>query len=336
LDFTEVAAGGLSKVYHPGLMMYKLVRPRVYSTVSLSPELRGILERYADVIERGGGSPQSPESIEVLICGPVAPEELSAMKGLKFIQCVYAGVDSLPWQLIPENVVVASNAGSNSDAVAEHAFALLLTAAKKTAFYDARIRSGRFEVVGESRILRGRRITVLGLGSIGSRIAEIARAFKMTVVGYGRTMRESGAVDMFYTQDKVDEALAGSDYAVVALPLNKYTRGLINYERLNLMKRDGVLVNVGRAPIIVKDDIVRFLKENPSFTFATDVWWNPQNMMEDIDVYSLPNVVSTPWIAGAASSREVYEEMLRLAVINVERYLRGERPLNIVKHEDYR
>ncbi|MEM3155706.1 MAG: 2-hydroxyacid dehydrogenase [Nitrososphaerota archaeon] len=309
----------------------------VYCTVRLKPELRSRLEKYARVFELGEEGP-APDlaKVEVLMCGPITPQELDAMKNLELIQCVYAGVDALPWSHVREDVIVASNAGSNADAVAEHAFALLLAAAKRVVFFDSRIRGGNFEIVGESRMLHGRRICVLGLGAIGTRVAEIAKAFKMHVVGYGRSRRNTVQVDEFYTQERLNDALRGCNYAVIALPLNKYTHGLITYEKLSLMKRDGILVNIGRAPIVVKEDLVRFLRENPSFIFASDVWWNIRNPSEDADVYSLSNVVSTPWIAGAASSRETYEEMLRLAVENVVRYLRGERPLNIVRHEDYK
>ncbi|MEM0481619.1 MAG: 2-hydroxyacid dehydrogenase [Nitrososphaerota archaeon] len=309
----------------------------VYSTVKLKPELRRMIEEYAEVYEAGESAGASDLGrVTVLLCGPITGQELDAMKSLRFIQCVYAGVDSLPWSHIPGNVTVASNVGSNADAVAEHAFALLLAAAKRITFFDPRVRNGNFEIIGESKMLHRRRICILGLGAIGSRVAEIAKAFKMYVVGYGRSLRSGVAVDEFYTPDRIDDALRGCDYAVIALPLTKHTRGLITYELLCLMKRDGILVNVGRAPIIVKEDIVRFLKENPSFIYANDVWWNIRNPAEDSDVYSLPNTLSTPWVAGAASSREIYEEMLRQAVENVVRYLKGEKPINIVRHEDYR
>ncbi|MEM0445761.1 MAG: 2-hydroxyacid dehydrogenase [Nitrososphaerota archaeon] len=309
----------------------------VYCTVRLKPELRSKLEKYARVFELGEESP-APDlaKVEVLMCGPITPQELDAMKNLELIQCVYAGVDALPWSHVREDVIVASNAGSNADAVAEHAFALLLAAAKRVVFFDSRIRGGNFEIVGESRMLHGRRICVLGLGAIGTRVAEIAKAFKMHVVGYGRSLRGAAPLDEFYTPDRVEDALRGCDYAVIALPLTKHTRGLINYQRLSLMRRDGILVNIGRAQIVVKEDLARFLRENPSFIYANDVWWSMQNPAEDSDVYSLPNTLSTPWVAGAASARETYEEMLRQAVENVVRYLRGEKPLNIVKHEDYR
>jgi len=313
------------------------VRRYIYSTVSLPPELRSVLSQYAEVAEAGaGGAALDLEKVEVLLCGPVVAEELDRMRSLRLIQCVYAGVDGLPWGHIRDDVVVASNAGSNADAVAEHAFALLLAAAKRVAFFDSRMRSGLFDITGESRMLYGRRILVLGLGAIGRRVAEIARAFKMRVAGYARSRRGDEPVEELYLEGELEKALAGADYAVISLPLNKHTRGLITYQRLSLMNRQGILVNIGRAPIVVREDILRFLKENPTFTYATDVWWNPQNMREEMDLIALPNVVSTPWIAGAASSREVYQEMLRTAVENVVRYLRGERVQNIVRHEDYK
>jgi lactate dehydrogenase-like 2-hydroxyacid dehydrogenase len=302
--------------------------------VNLPPEFRSELERHADVSEPG--APVDLERVEVLICGPIRPKELDQMKRLRFIQCVYAGVDGLPWSHVRDDVSVASNAGSNADAVAEHAFALLLAAAKRVAFFDSRMRSSVFELEGESKMLYGRRIAVLGMGAIGRRTAEIAKAYKMRVVGYARARRGDENVDELYLEGELDRALRAADYGVIALPLNKHTRGLITYDMLSQMSRTGILVNIGRAQIVVKEDLIRFLRENPAFIYATDVWWNQQEMQRDMDLVTMPNVVSTPWVAGAASSREVYEEMLKAAVENVLRYLRGERVLNIVRHEDYK
>jgi hypothetical protein len=93
------------------------VRRYVYSTVSLPPELRSVLGQYAELVEAGtSGAVLDPEKVEVLLCGPVVAEELDKMRNLRLIQCVYAGVDGLPWGHIRNDVVVASNAGSNADA----------------------------------------------------------------------------------------------------------------------------------------------------------------------------------------------------------------------------
>jgi lactate dehydrogenase-like 2-hydroxyacid dehydrogenase len=130
--------------------------------------------------------------------------------------------------------------------------------------------------------------------------------------------------------------LRGGDYVFISLPLNKYTRGLVNYDKLSLINRRGVLVNVARAEIVVKEDIRRFLLENPQFTYASDVWWNPGDMRRDADVLGLPNVIATPWVAGGYGSRLVFNHMVNEAVKNLITYLKGGEPRNVVRHEDYR
>jgi hypothetical protein len=83
------------------------VRRYIYSTVSLPPELRSVLSQYAEVAEAGaGGAALDLEKVEVLLCGPVVAEELDRMRSLRLIQCVYAGVDGLPWGHIRDDVVV--------------------------------------------------------------------------------------------------------------------------------------------------------------------------------------------------------------------------------------
>lgn len=309
------------------------------ATIKLPEDLLESLSRHAEVIQEGEHSEEElrrilPE-VEALLCLRIAPERLGLMKNLRVIQCFTAGVDHLPWSSIRRETIVCSNAGSNAEAVAEFAVSLLLTAAKGVSRYDAAIKSGAYSHRLEPRLLYGRSIAVLGLGEIGRRVAMMARGMGMRTIGFTRSGEARGEVDEVYRYGELDKALSGRDYAVIALPLTKLTRGLINYEALRLMNRRSILVNIARAQIVVKEDLRRYLLENEDFIYASDVWWNPSDMEKDRDVLSLPNVVATPWVAGAFGSREVYERMLRIAVENLVRYLRGETPRNIVRHEDY-
>jgi len=292
------------------------------------------LFNHAEVAFYGRASPEELRRAEVLVTFRLTREDLQMMPNLKVVQILSAGVDHLDWSSIPEDLIVCSNAGSNAIPVAEHALALLLAAAKRVTYYDARCRSGDFTRDRTTKILHGSEIAVLGLGPIGMRVAELAKALGMRVRGFARRPRGEPFIDEFFAYPDVRGALNGADLAVLALPLNKHTKGLIGYGELGAMKRDGVMVNVGRGGVVSKPDLIRFLRENPEFTYATDVFWSPE-IAQDSDVAALPNVIATPWIAGAFGHPRVYVDMVRHAVSNVIGYLRGEGLRNVVDRSDY-
>jgi phosphoglycerate dehydrogenase-like enzyme len=311
----------------------------VLVTVDLPEEAIAEISRYAKVVRREdlSRSPGLINEVEAILCSSVEPDVVAKAGRLRFIQAVTAGVDHLPWDQIRPGVTVCSNAGSNAGPVAEHAVGLLLFAVKRMGRYNERIKLGYYAKDEEVDVVYGRRVVILGLGSIGSRIGFIVKSMGAHVVGYNRIGKDPGGVaDEVYGEGELEDALRGGDYVFISLPLNKYTRGLVNYDKLSLINRRGVLVNVARAEIVVKEDIRRFLLENPQFTYASDVWWNPGDMRRDADVLGLPNVIATPWVAGGYGSRLVFNHMVNEAVKNLITYLKGGEPRNVVRHEDYR
>ncbi|MEM0454437.1 MAG: NAD(P)-dependent oxidoreductase, partial [Nitrososphaerota archaeon] len=227
-----------------------------------------------DVVHYGRAEPEQLRRAEVLVTFRLSREDLEMMPNLKVIQILSAGVDHLDWSSIPEDVVVCSNAGSNAVPVAEHAIALLLAAAKRIPYYHERCRSGDFSRDKTVKVLQGSVIAVLGLGPIGMRVAELAKALGMRVRGFARRPRSEPFIDEFRAYPDVRGALSGAEFAVLALPLNRHTKNMIGYEELRAMRSDGVMVNVGRGGVVSKPDLIRFLRDNPDFTYATDVYWS--------------------------------------------------------------
>lgn len=316
-------------------------KPLILSTVELPSHLISELSNYCEVLtindlERTNDLMGTMSRVEIIIGWEIDPELLRTAKNLMFIQCLTAGVDHLPWESIPDHVMVCSNAGSNADTTAEHALALLLAAVKRLHNYVSRVKAGLFDRPFEYDVLNGKEICVLGLGSIGRRVAIAAKSLGMRVYGVNRSGKTDLDIDGVYTTEKIDDSLRGRDYAVICLPLTKKTAGIITYDRLRLLRRNGVLVNVARAEIVVKEDLKRFLIENEEFIYASDVWWSRDDFSRDMDVISLPNVIATPWTAGAFANRNTWLRMIEYGVKNVIRYLSGERPMNIVDHSDYK
>ncbi len=314
-----------------------MIRRTLVSYVELDEENIAKLRGYVDLFTPSVPDfEEAKERAEVVLCIALRKEEIEKMRKLRFIQVLTAGVDGLPWQHIPEDVVVCGNMGSNADAVAEHAWALILALCKKLHHYLPKVRAGDFKRDAYIFQLSGKTLGVIGLGSIGRRVAEIGKAFRMRVYGVTRSGYSSLEVDKVVGPEGLDDVLRESDVVVLSAPLTKYTRGLIGYERLRLLKKGCILVNVGRAELIDREGLIAYMREDPEAFIATDVWWNVvKEGPWESELVKYPNFIGTPWIAGAFGNPEVYKKMVDMAVENIIRYLKGEKPLNIIDRAEY-
>lgn len=280
--------------------------------------------------------------VDVVLCVTPDVNQLRKMRSLRMIQSVAAGVDGLPWQDIPTSVLVCGNAGSNADAVAEHAWALILAQARNLHIHMANVRNGVFDPSLGTRLLTGRSLGIIGMGAIGRRIAEIGKSFGMQILAVTKSGRTSLACDFIGGPAAIDHVLSEGDVIVLTAPLTKWTRGMIDLRRLRLMKKSSILVNIARADLIKRQDLLVFLKANPLFRVATDVWWHAgEQFKHDAEFSRYTNFIGTPWVAGAGPlrnglvNREVWENMVNAAAANIIAFLRRETPRNIINRTDY-
>ncbi len=282
---------------------------------------------------------RAPE-VDVLVTGGF-PRDVPAdlwprMTRLRLHQTTSAGVDHLPFGLIPPGVTVCSNAGAYAASIGEHAIALLLAAAKNVVAHTEAVRAGRFRQDTMGTLVRGKTLGVVGLGGIGGEAARLAKALGMRVVGVNRRGSTDAPADWCGTLDDLDRLLAESDAVLLSIPLTTRTVGLIGTRELRLMKRDAILVNVARGRLVRERDLYEHLKAHPAFRAALDVWW----VYPDGDGYpftvpfqTLPNVVMTPHVAWAVPEQSRWS--LEAALANVARYLDGQAPRNVVDRSEY-
>lgn len=257
---------------------------------------------------------------------------------VRLIQSLVAGVDHLPFERFPPGAIVCSNAGAYNVSVAEHAMALLLAAAKDVPARTDEIRRGVFDQTVMSKGLAGTTVLILGMGGIGVEIARRCRAFDMRVVGVTRSRRlRRDPADAMVTVEGLPNELPHADAVVLALPLTRDTRGIVNRRFLAQMKDDAILVNIARGKLIVEDDLFDHLKSHPRFRAALDTWWTypdaKQGRPFHRPFHDLPNVVMTPHVASMVPSQRA--RAMEAALDNVIRFLRGEPPRNIVDPTDY-
>ena len=224
------------------------------------------------------------------------------------------------------NIAVTNVPGYSSDSVAQLTFALLLELCHHTGEHSRRV----LEEKAWSRQpyycfwdfplseLAGRTMGVVGLGRIGLRVAEIARAFGMNVIACTRTPRQIDGVKCV----DFDTLLAESDVISLNCPLTEYTRGLINADALAKMKKTACLINTSRGGVIVEDDLRRALDAGMIAGAAVDVL-SSEPPAEDNPLLGAKNIVVTPHIAWATT--EARTRLLSIVTDNLSAYLRGER-----------
>ncbi|HLI46329.1 MAG TPA: NAD(P)-dependent oxidoreductase [Geobacterales bacterium] len=299
----------------------------IISFVKLPEEAKKILKGY-EVVD-GNITDEILQKAKVILAFPRTINEtiIKKAKNLEAIQTITAGADGLPYSILPRNIKVFSNAGAFNHSVSEHAWALILGVAKMVGRKKAH----------RTYLLHKKILLILGAGEIGSEIARIGKqAFFMHVIGVSRTFKYPQYFDEKYNPNELSEVISRGDVIVNALPLNKYTERILNYEILRKVKENCIIVNIGRGDTMDEDGIYKLLKERPDVRFATDVFWIKEGR-EDFDskLWELDNFMGTLHIAGAGGGEEVMNYAIIEAVKNIRQYLETGKARNPVKFEDY-
>ncbi|HYI83352.1 MAG TPA: 2-hydroxyacid dehydrogenase [Acetobacteraceae bacterium] len=264
------------------------------------------------------------------------PGEPELIRRARLVQFLSAGVDFVPLRDLPAGVPVAGNGGAYAEPMAEHALAMMLTAAKRLLPEHTALTRGEFNQFTPNRMLAGGVCGILGFGGIGVATARLVRCLGMRVHAIRRSPMADEAADWTGTPDRLDELLAASDVLVVSLPLTRATRGLIGARELGLMKPDAILVNLARGEIVDERALYEHLVSTPGFTACLDAWWvEPVRhgaFRMDHPFTRLPNVVGSPH--NSASVRGWGKVALRRAVANCRRALDGLRPLHLVGDDE--
>jgi D-3-phosphoglycerate dehydrogenase len=224
-------------------------------------------------------------------------------------------------------IVVSNTPGYGSNAVAEHTLGLMLALARKTVSLDAMIRDGiwpRENVMGVE--LAGKTVGVIGLGGIGTRVAQLCSAIGMRVLAWTRNPSEDRLAAAGATFAELDDLLQSADVVTLHLPHTPETDQILSTERLRLMKPSAYLVNTARAELIDQDALINALRNGQLAGAALDVFADeplpPDNPLRD-----LPNVILTPHIGW--NTPEANRRSVEIALDNLIGALTGE-PRNAV------
>lgn len=248
---------------------------------------------------------------------------LDAASKLKIVAVVAIGTDNLDIPALTRRGVWATNVpDAFTETTGDAAMALLLAVARRIVECDLYVRSGawardRFQPerwIG--MLLSGRTLGIVGYGRIGQAVERRARAFGMNVIYHRRTPSEDPGYRRF------EDLLAESDVVSLHLPLTEQTTHLINRERLALMKRGAILINLARGKVMDEQAVVDALESGHLGGAALDVFENEPKIHPDL--VKMDNVVLTPHIGGG--THESRRDARRLCAVNVALVLQGNPP----------
>jgi phosphoglycerate dehydrogenase-like enzyme len=289
------------------------------------------------VLARGEGleSEAALSGAEYMICYPNVTMKdafFRAAPKLKLVQLLSAGYDNVDLGALRRaKVPLSNNGGANGISVAEHALMLMLTVSRKVVWQHGSVSAGRWRGNGPApRMyeLYNKTLGIVGLGTIGKKVARLARAFGMRVQYFDIARLSEDAEDNLGVKFRLlRELVRTSDVISLHVPLNDSTRHLIGAEELAQMKPEAIIVNTSRGPVIDEVALYTALSQHKLFGAGLDVF-DQEPPPADNPLLKLDNVTLTAHFAGPTWDNHVAR--FRNGFDNVQRVHRGEAPLWVV------
>lgn len=266
---------------------------------------------------------QAVKEIEIIVVAvvPIDKEIIDAAPKLKYIMKFGAGYDNIDFRYAREKGIPVTNTpGQNADAVADHAFGLMLATARQIPSKSEELRNGHWQLSIGIEIFQ-KKLGIIGFGAIGQAIAQRATGFQMDVLAHGTYQNQTIADRLNVKFVDLYTLLSESDIVVVSTTLRKENYQLINAKTLAKMKVDALLINVSRGPLVDEDALYEALKNGNIKGAGLDVFVEePSNH----PLLTLPNTTVTPHIG--AATNEAIKRTGSVALDNLQR-LKNDIPL---------
>lgn len=258
---------------------------------------------------------------------PLPAEVINEASKLKMISVAFTGFDHIDMKACQENDILVSNAsGYANQAVAELVFGLTIDLLRNIKNSDQAVRSGKTRngLIGNE--LSGKNFGIIGFGSIGQKTAQIADAFGCSILVDDHKEQPLGEkLGVEYLP--INELMQKSDIVSLHVPLKDSTINLIDREEIALMKKDAVLINTARGPVVNSEALAEALNEGKIAGAGIDVFEMEPPIPGDHPLLNAKNTILTPHTAFA--TEEAFEKRAEIVFENIEAWLR-EEPQNVV------
>lgn len=275
-----------------------------------------------------------------------AQKTFQYLRGVKAVQSMMAGVDWItPW--LPKDIVLCDGRGLHDISASEWVLTAIMASLKRFPHYrDMQLRQewkgqasipdgfmkvggaqvGQYAVLGED--LAGKTVLILGYGSIGAAIEARLNPFGVTIIRLARSARK---VPEVFAVEELHRLLPEADIVVAIVPLTAETNGLIGAAEIGLMRRNALLVNAARGPVVVTEALLEALQQD-RIRAVVDVT-DPEPLPAGHPLWSAPNCMITPHVGG--STPEFIHRAFRFGADQVRRFIAGEELENVVTDAGY-
>ena len=273
---------------------------------------------------------------EIVFTLSLRPEQFRAARNLRWIHAPTAAVHQFMFpELLNSDVILTNSTEVHGPVVAEHVIALIFALAKKipqAALLQERKAWGQEAMWNHGQHLReigGATLGLIGVGSIGRRVARMASALGMRVIAVREHVEKPipEGVEAVFAPAELEKVLGQSDFVVLAVPLLPATQGLINGERLAVMKPGAFLINVGRGAQVDELALAEALRRRSIAGAALDVFEH-EPLPQDSPLWDLDNLLITPHTAGLTD--KLWNRHYELFSENLRRYLSHQPLLSVV------
>ena len=249
--------------------------------------LGGTMEDFAAVIPH----------VEALVVSTRSTRELFPVEApkLKTIFCTSAGLDPVPFKDLPPGVSVLNNSGVHGPKAGEYGIMAILMLSNCMPALALAQREQEWRRLSGS-VLDGRRVTVLGLGSLGGAVAERARQFGMRVTGVRTAAQPHPHCERVVATAALDSVLPETEFLVIACPLTEQTRNIIDRRRLGLLPPEAGVVNIGRGPLVDQDALCDLLDAGTLGGAVLDVFV-PEPVPHGHRLWTTKNLIMTPHVS---------------------------------------
>ncbi|MBN2409129.1 MAG: D-glycerate dehydrogenase, partial [Candidatus Aminicenantes bacterium] len=308
------------------------MKPKALVTRKIFPEVLAYLEEYAEI--EGGRKAEGltrealrtqiadKDGLLCLLVDRIDREIISAAPRLRIIANCAVGFDNIDLEAARERGILVTNTpGVLTEATADLTWALILAVARRIPQADRFAREKRFQGweldLFLGREVSGRRLGIIGLGRIGREVAARARAFRMDVAYHDpKPLPDEEEKALVARYVPLDELLAGSDIISIHASLNPETRHLISAEKIRLMKKTAILINVARGPIVDEKALAEALTRGEIWGAGLDVYEREPEI--EARLLGLDNVVLLPHIGSAT-----FETRLNMAMAAARNLVQG-------------
>ncbi len=266
-----------------------------------------------------------------IIIGNPPLDMVKGCKNLKWLQLDSAGADLFVKEgVLPRGVKLTNSTGAYGLAISEHMIGVLLSIYKKLYLYRDNQNNSLWKNEGEVKSIYGCTALVIGLGDIGGDFAKRIKALGGYTIGVRRSdTNKPEYLDELYLMDKIDELLPKADVVALSLPETKETYKLFSKDKISKMKKDSVLINVGRGTAIDTEALCDALESGKLLGAALDVT-DPEPLPKDHRIWGIKNAIITPHVSGNYNLKETHHRIVKIAVNNLERFIKGKELRNVV------